>query len=327
MMEKISVVVTIDTEEEGLWSGSYCRDFEPVENIKGIPAFQKICDKYQIRPTYLCTYSICKTPWARDMLLPIADAGKCEIGGHLHPWNTPPFEEVLSKRNSLMCHLPFDLVSRKLDTLLEGHQDCFGSRPTSFRSGRWGFDEKTAKGLVEKRFLVDSSVCPFIDYSSEGISLCDRKLPDLYWLSLDDIFREDITNRGLLEVPPTIGFNITNYELAHNILKKLKRKPFTFFHIVGVLSRLSLLHQVSLSPEMCNLEQMKICAIKHVEGGNRILNIFFHSSDLLPGYTPYVKNINELKAFLNKLDSFFGFLVNTWNVEGLRLSDIYNQID
>ena len=47
------LIVTIDTEEEGLWSGKFSGYDNPVENLAGIPAFQAICDRHGIHPTYL----------------------------------------------------------------------------------------------------------------------------------------------------------------------------------------------------------------------------------------------------------------------------------
>ena len=324
-MKKIFLVVTVDTEEEGLWNSAYSREFKPVQNIKGIPRFQQICNKYDIKPTYLTAYSVCRTPWASDILGPIAESGSCEIGGHLHPWNTPPFEEEISKRNSLMCHLPSSLVARKLDTLLHQHEAVLGKRPHSFRAGRWGFNEQTGKVLIEKKFTTDTSICPLIDYTNEGIPLYKKSLPDNYWLNTRDIFSVDHREKKMLEIPATVVFNRSNSNMAFNILDFFKKTYFRYFHIVGILSRLSLLQQISLSPEMCTLKEMKKCADIHVKRNNRILNVFFHSSDLMAGGTPYVRDNNGLDEFLNKLDKFFSYTKTKWNFEGVTLSHLFQQ--
>ena len=130
----------------------------------------------------------------------------------------------------------------------------------------------------------------------------------------------------ILEIPTTVGFNRSNFNLAFALLFFLKKAYFRYFHIIGILSRLSLLQQVSLNPEMCTLQEMKKCADVHIKRNNKILNIFFHSSDLMAGGTPYVRDSNELGDLLNKLDKFFSYTKTKWNFEGVTLSHIFQQV-
>ena len=79
-------IISIDTEEDN-WN----TPFNPptLENIRRIPIAQELFDKYSIRPTYLVTYAVVCESQSVSVLKPILDAGRCEIGTHLHPWNTP----------------------------------------------------------------------------------------------------------------------------------------------------------------------------------------------------------------------------------------------
>ena len=83
----MKVVLTIDTEGDGAWTQ---RDKVTVENLRALPRFQALCDRYGMKPTYLCTYEVVRAEgfaplieWQRD--------GRCEVGSHLHPWTNPPF--------------------------------------------------------------------------------------------------------------------------------------------------------------------------------------------------------------------------------------------
>ena len=60
--------------------------------------------------------------------------------------------------------------------------------------------------------------------------------------------------------------------------------------------------------------------------GVSILNLFFHSSSLLPGYSPYVQNKKDLEKFLQKIDELFSFAQRSMNIKGITLSGLLSQI-
>ena len=46
-------VVTVDTESDDAWSKP---EIIKLDNLKEIPRFQNLCEKYDILPTYLLSY-------------------------------------------------------------------------------------------------------------------------------------------------------------------------------------------------------------------------------------------------------------------------------
>ena len=83
-------IVTVDTEEEGLWGGRYPRTGHTVENVRGVVRFQTLCDQYGVRPTYLIDAPVLENEAAAGLLRGLKDNGVAEIGAHMHPWCTPP---------------------------------------------------------------------------------------------------------------------------------------------------------------------------------------------------------------------------------------------
>ena len=120
----VNLVITIDTEED-CWK-NYGRQNNPVENIKQIPMLQEIFNHYGALPTYLVSYPIVINQSSSLILKEMLDSGQCEIGAHCHPWNTPPFEEQISTRNSMLCNLPAELQYRKLEILHRTIVERFG---------------------------------------------------------------------------------------------------------------------------------------------------------------------------------------------------------
>lgn len=103
--------VTIDTEEDN-W-GEYDRESYSIENIRRIPRLQQIFDDRGVRPTYLITHPVASSRLGVDTLAHLQDEGRCEVGTHPHPWNTPPLEEPRTPRNSYINNLDSDLQFRR----------------------------------------------------------------------------------------------------------------------------------------------------------------------------------------------------------------------
>ena len=157
------LTVTVDTEEDN-W-GEYNRSSYSVENLRRIPKLQQIFNARGIRPTYLISYPVAVSPTAIEILSGIASQGLCEIGTHPHPWNTPPLEENRTQINSYICNLPPALQYEKIRILTETIGANFGTRPTSYRSGRWGFNDDVVRSLIRLRYAVDTTIFPAWDWA------------------------------------------------------------------------------------------------------------------------------------------------------------------
>ena len=80
-------LITVDAEGDNLWTKPRS---VTTHNAKYIPRFQTLCEKFGLKPTYLTNWEMAACPafveFARDALA----RGACEIGMHLHAWNSPP---------------------------------------------------------------------------------------------------------------------------------------------------------------------------------------------------------------------------------------------
>jgi len=92
----MKLIITIDTEEDS-WN-RYSRTENPCNNIEQLVPLQELIDSYNVIPTYLLTLPVVNDKRSQSILKKIVSEGKCEIGTHCHPWNTPPFTENLIKK-------------------------------------------------------------------------------------------------------------------------------------------------------------------------------------------------------------------------------------
>ncbi|HUT89231.1 MAG TPA: polysaccharide deacetylase family protein [Thermoguttaceae bacterium] len=300
------LIVTVDTEEEGLWGGRYRRSGNTVENIRGVERFQELCDRYGVKPTYLVDAPVVEDDEAVALLREIQDDDRAEIGAHVHPWCNPPYEEEINGRNSYLCNLPEPLQRAKLTWITEKIEERFGRRPTSFRAGRYGLDITGARILHELGYLVDSSVIPFTDYSADGGPNFERAPHTPYFIDGDDL-RCPNDSRFLLEVPVSVGFNRPNFARAQGIRRACRSRWLRPFHAEGILDRLGLVRRIKFSPEQSDARSMRQLVDAYAAQGAPAMVMMFHSSSLVAGQSPYVANDDELERFYGCLDQTFEY--------------------
>lgn len=303
----VKVFITIDAEEDD-W-GVFTPDRHSVVNISELPMLQGLFDKYGAIPTYLITWPVASHRSSRKIIRSLVDSNRCEIGTHCHPWNTPPYEEKLGKGHSMMCNLPSELLTAKMAHLHELIVDELKVTPICFRAGRWGFGNAVAKCIHNLGYKVDTSICPFVDWSAEGGPDFTGASTFSYRFDPDDILTRKAAG-SMLEVPPTIGFYQRNFKLCHSVRTKILNGPFSNYHILGVLDRLRVLNFRWLSPELSNGSEMVHLAKRFVRSGHRFLNMSFHSTSLVPAKGPFVCNTEQLSDFLARIESFLMFARN-----------------
>jgi hypothetical protein len=317
-----ALVITIDTEED-CW-GDFRSHANPVDNIGQIPMLQALFDHFGAVPTYLVNWPVIMDDGAAAILRGIHASGRCEIGSHCHPWNTPPFDESITNRNSMLCNLPSGLVKAKLSNLYNATADRLQVEPQSFRAGRWGFGQDVASGLIEAGYRVDSSVCPGVDWGGDFGPDYSNAPDTPYRFRADDILRPDRSGE-LLEVPATTSFLQRNLPLCRSLRRTLSKAPAKKFHLLGLLDRLKLLNFRWLSPELTSgADMIRLCRAM-LERGSPTLNMSFHSTTLLPGKSPYVRSQEDLDVFLERIRAVLEFSVQN-QVRFSALSSLRGQM-
>jgi len=309
----IKVFITIDTEEDH-WN-NYRRHNNKIKNLEGIPRLQNLFNRYGAIPTYLINYPVVTNAEAMHILLRFLDSGQCDIGMHCHPWNTPPLTEELNHKNTMLCNLPPSLQRAKLENLHETISRTIGKPSICFRAGRWGFAEETAKCIQDLGYLIDTSVTPYTAWThihgpdfSEIAAWPYRFDPDNITLKKN--------SGSLLEIPASIGFIQKNQKLCarvrkwiiNNDLHRYRIYPLRY-RILPIIEKLRILDYRWLSPERNDGCGMTRLANFLINRGHRILNMFFHSTALLPGNMPSIRTQNDLDNFYKDIEIFLKYAV------------------
>lgn len=289
-------MVVIDTEEEFDWRAPPSSLSRSVTNVHAMPLLQAVFDRLGVLPAYLVDHPVATDPVAAGILRGFADAGRCEIGAHLHPWVTPPVEESVDAWHAFACNLPPDLERRKLETLTHAIVDAFGRQPRIFRAGNYGIGPHTPGFLAELGYEVDTSVVPYTDFRPQGGPNFDD------WTATP--FR---TTEGIVELPLSAGFAGQFADKGHKVFRKLHRGVARALRLPGIAARLSLLERLRLSPEGHTLEDMQRLTMASLVRGERLFMMSLHSSSLLPGATEYVRSEAERTAFIERIDAYIAF--------------------
>ncbi|MFL9841820.1 WalW protein [Sphingomonas sp. ST-64] len=286
--------VFVDTEEEFDWSQPLARANRGTRAMDALPAMHALFAAHGVPATYMIDDPIVRCARSVDILKRIMEDGGSAIGSQLHPWVNPPFDEVVSPRNSFLGNLPRDLQAAKIAALTEAIAGAFGRRPVMMRTGRYGLGAETLGLLAAAGYRVDTSM-------RSGYSYVGEHGPD-YSAIGNHAFRTG--HDDLIEIPLT-----TVYTGA------LKRGGIALFGALGrvprgrgVASRLGLLSRVALTPEDMPID-LALEAIRVAAGeGVRLLMFSYHSPSAAPGYTPYVRDEADLAAFRTWWERAFALL-------------------
>ena len=302
------IVVTVDTEADGQWD--HGRSLSTA-NVAAWPAFQELCRRHAVRPTWLITSEIADDPAAVGFLRPLVLAGEVEVGAHLHPWTTPPFsDEPGLRRNdrshAYPCHLEPELLLAKLETLTVQVARAAGARPTSYRAGRFGLDAVGAWLLSELEYEVDSSVTPFVTWASHAGRPGRGGGPDFRRHDCRPFRVAGTGAPGLVEMPVTITPTYAVTRRVPWLRDHWQARPVRLArHALRAAARPQPLW-LRPRPEyvLGDLQALVVAA----ERAHLPFAVFmFHSSELLAGASPYRPTQADVDTLLELLDGLFAW--------------------
>ncbi|HET9369597.1 MAG TPA: hypothetical protein VFO19_05095 [Vicinamibacterales bacterium] len=308
MSIKPALLVAIDTEGDNQWSAA-ARANQTFENIYALNRLHDFFRRHGVEPTYVITYPVARDPKSADVLARLLARGDCEIGAHHHAWETPPFSPADVQRHPYALSLPLDQFDAQLASLTEAIAHAVGVAPASYRSGRFGFSASHVSSLERQGYLIESSVAPlFYEAHKQGPDFVGAPL-DPYFLAYDDATRPGTSN--LLELPISAALSRRVPAIVERWYGRAP-KPYTTRRVLRLLR---VAHVRWLRPSYSSAEDMIALARQIVDGGVPLLNLLFHSSEVIVGGSPYNKTQGELDAFYERLGRILTFATGSLGAE------------
>jgi glycosyltransferase involved in cell wall biosynthesis len=315
--ERPLIVTTVDAEEAFDWDKPLSRDFHNVGSMNEQFVIHRVFDRFGIVPTYFVTYPIVTEPDGYAFLAECLKAGKCRIGAQLHPWVTPPYEEVVNAYNSFAGNLPEALERDKLSTLTEAIAARFGQRPVAYRAGRYGVGPNTVKTLAALGYRVDSSVVPEFSYHATGGPTFFGRQTTPYWLDPE---------RRVLELPLTSTYigRLSSGDWRH-LANGLFENDARHALARSLMARTGLMERIRLTPEGTNVSDAKRLVRALLKRGTRTFTLSYHTPSLLPGNTPYVRSRADRDRFIGWFEEFYDFFLGEIGGVPATVEDVYEQ--
>lgn len=303
------IVITIDTEADNQWDPTAR---QTVRNLAYVPRFQRLCERFGFPVTYLCTYEVAGDPMftSERGFRGWQDRGTAEVGAHLHPWSTPPLAPETGDHAPTPRPYPSELERgdfvQKMRTLTHAITRGCGRRPTSYRAGRWGFSAEHVGALLELGYEVDCSVTPMTSWRDHpGAGGGDG--PDFrrcgvepYRLDPLDLSRHGVS--GLIEAPVTIvpgSWVERRWALA---------RRWSSAGVVGRIGRRAGLWRgprwYRPWPHHSAADLARVYDTAEAMG-LPLVEMMFHSSELMPGGSPFYPDPASVERLYATLEGTF----------------------
>ncbi len=311
-------LVSIDTEGDNLWKWSAGKPIT-TENAKYLPRFQELCEKYGFKPTYLTNYEMAKDPFFSSYFKKKSDDNLCEIGMHLHAWNSPP-DYNLEIRNDIPAGAPFiteypsEIIDEKVCFLTNLLKNTFETEIITHRSGRWATNQNYFEILDKYSYKVDCSVTPMINWKKvAGLS------PDSFGTDYSNFKKLPyiIENTDILEIPVTIRESHRIKSLKGCGLRKGLHKIKDAYVGQGALW---------LRPRNYkdNIDDLIYLTDKiSKESKTDYLMFMLHSSEFMPGGSPTFVDEESIEQLYKNLDILFKHISKSFS--GCAFKEYYEK--
>ncbi len=309
-----ALLVAIDTEGDNQWD-LQARIDQKFDNIYALGTLHEFFVRHGVRPTYVITHPVATDGQSAEVLRGLYALGNCEIGAHHHAWETPPCTDDDVRRHPYALQLPLPQFDAQLSSLTQAITHAIGTRPVSYRSGRFGFSAAHVSSLEQQGYLIDSSVAPlFYEAHKGGPDFVDAPLSP-YYLAYDHATRPGTSN--VLELPISAALNRpVPAWLAH----AYARAPFNYTTKRALrLARIAQVHW--LRPSYTSAADMCTLGRRLVDRGAPLLNLLFHSSEVIVGGSPYNKTQGELDAFYERLGTFLTYATKDLSATGMTFTE------
>ena len=254
------------------------------------------------KATYLLSPEVIRHEKSAEALQALE--GSHELGAHLHgeyaePNAFEPDVTAVFQRDYAPA-----LEREKLSYLTDLFTGAFGRAPTSFRAGRFGIGASSIGILEDLGYTIESSVTPFVDWSSNGA----RGLSFIG--APTQPYRPDPQEPArpgksrLLEVPVTIRpRTLSRFPLLGRFIEPRWLRPT---------------HGTAASLIEVAKDEIAASTTPHRPV---ILNAMFHNVEVIPNASPYAATESKARAILDRLGALLAF-ARKEDIAVIGLSDV-----
>ena len=299
-------IVTVDAEGDDAWSRP-ARTL--TRNAAWLPRFQALCEAHGLKVTWLVEHALGQSPAFRRFGREVIARGAGEIGMHLHAWETPPLTPLTGddrRWQPYLAEYPDEVMRAKIERQTAVLEEAFGVPIVSHRGGRFSLDERYARMLAGRGYLADCSVTPHVSWRGAPGAPDGRGGPDYrgfpeepYWIDLGDIARPG--DSPLLEVPVTIARQWPRWLRAALGGEGGGRRNLPWRALNRAVPALAWMYPGprNTGPWLPRLVR------RAAREGRAHVEFMLHSSELMPGGSPWFRDEEAIGALYARLEAIF----------------------
>lgn len=297
-------LISIDTEGDNLWTWKRGEGVTS-ENAKYLNRFQMLCDKYGFKPTYLTNWEMVQDDYYVDWVGKIQAENRCEVGMHLHAWNTPPLIDLSdydAGGNDYLIEYGISDMEAKIVQMDRAIFEKIGIKPITHRAGRWAMDQRYFNLLAKHGYVCDCSVTPGIDWSAM-VGASSGSMGSNYRDASSEVYEVRCGDAGsIIEVPlttiPSPGFIPPSCIGIKPLLRQIRR-----------WSRHDVLQ---LRPNLANFNELKSLVEFCSSAEKDYLMFMLHSSEFMPGGSPTFRTEKDIECLYKYLEGLFDLISQSW---------------
>jgi hypothetical protein len=149
---------------------------------------------------------------------------------------------------------------------------------------------------------------------------CENTILTPYWPDYDNPVNRG-TQRTLMEIPVTVGFNHKNYKFMHKVYNLIAQPSLYHFRLVALFWHTQLLRKLYLSPEMTSGRQMRPLINSVLNNDFPIIHMYFHSSSLIDGATGFMPHKNAFDVICNNIRYIIEYAQKRANLHFCTMSE------
>jgi hypothetical protein len=291
-------LITVDTEGDNLWSWELGQHIT-TENAHYIARFQSLCEQYGFVPVYLTNYEMAMDEEYCRYIGKKAAENKCEIGMHLHAWNSPPDFELENRFFGCpyITEYPEEVIYDKHRYLKNLIMDRLSVEPVTYRSGRWATNDTLFQVINQLGFAVDCSITPGIAHRNPGSTVAHGNI-----------------YRNVINKPSRLCENLIEIPMTTRLIKSCHGKT-----LKNRAHHILIGEELWLRPANQNLDEMLRLKRTAERENMEYLEFMIHSSELMPGGSPYTKTEESVEAYYQRMEQFFASVADQY--QGITMKD------
>jgi hypothetical protein len=301
MLDRPAFLITIDTEGDNLWANP--REIT-TENARFLPRFQTLCERYDLKPTWLTNWEMVESPVYREFAHDVLDRGAGEIGMHLHAWNNPPLISLTDDDfacNPFLTQYPEPVMREKIRVLTDRLESAFGVAMRSHRAGRWGFNEAYARMLIETGYRIDCSVTPHVCWKQGYMpgEVDYRGFPEHAYRMDPDAIACESAESPLLELPVTI------LRRDRGLIERAAAGALSLHRFGRRITGRFLPEVRWLRPNGRNGRELIETMQLALADGRGYVEFMLHSSEFMPGGSPRFQTEAQIESLFEDIERLF----------------------